>query len=162
LDIGAFATEPPHIRGVNIVKGYFEDSLTDKLAAEIKVVAFASLDADLYSSTLCALNWLTPLLRTGSLLLFDEFLGERESEKRAFEKWSADTGCRTILIGQFLREPSGRGTLLSRGVLDQRMLFQVVNDDTLPATPPRGYFRYHLSKHPSLHNAAQQIYRLFR
>jgi hypothetical protein len=33
---------------------------------------------------MCALTWLTPLLGTGSLLLFDEFLGEQESEKRAF------------------------------------------------------------------------------
>jgi hypothetical protein len=162
LDIGAFATEPPHIRGVKIVKGYFEDSLTDQLAAEIKAVAFASLDADLYSSTLCALNWLTPLLRTGSLLLFDEFLGERESEKRAFEKWSADTDCRTILIGQFLREPSGRGTMLNRGVLDQRMLFQVMKDEALPPIPPRRYFRHQLSKQPNLHNVARKIYRLFR
>lgn len=165
LEIGAFATEPPHIPGVNIVKGYFEDSLTDELAAEIRIVALASLDADLYSSTLCALNWLTPLFRTGSLLLFDEFLGEKESEKRAFEKWSSETGCRTILIGQFLREPSGRGAMLDRGTLDQRTLFQVVKEEPLSAIPPKpddGYLRRQLSKHPPLYNAARQIYRLFR
>jgi hypothetical protein len=163
LEIGTFATEPPHIRGVNIVKGYFEDSLTDELAAEIKVVALASLDVDLYSSTLCALNWLTPLLCTGSLLLFDEFLGEEESEKRAFERWSADTGCRTILIGQFMRGPSGRGIALDRGKLDRRTLFQVVKEEPLPASPPNpnGYLRRELSKHPTLYNAARQIYRLF-
>jgi hypothetical protein len=165
LEIGAFATEPPHIPGVKIVKGYFDDSLTEELAAKIRVVALASLDADLYSSTLCALNWLTPLLCTGSLLLFDEFLGEKESEKRAFEKWSAETGCRTILIGQFMREPSGRGATLDRGTLDRRMLFQVVKEEPLPAIPPKpddGYLRRQLSKHPPLYNAARQIYRLFR
>jgi predicted O-methyltransferase YrrM len=165
LKIGAFATEPPHIPGVNIVKGSFEDSLTDELAAEIGLVAFASLDADLYSSTLCALNWLTPLLRTGSLLLFDEFLGEKESEKRAFEKWSRETGCRTVLIGQFLREPSGRGTMLDRGTLDQRTLFQIVKKEPLSAIPPKpadGSLRGQLSKYPPLYNAARQIYRLFR
>ena len=162
LGVGAFATEPPHIRGVNIVKGYFEDTLTKELAAEIRVVALASLDADLYSSTLCALNWLTPLLCTGSLLLFDEFLGEKESEKRAFEKWSAETGCRTILIGQFMREPSGRGGTLDRGTLDRRMLFQVVKEEPLPAIPPNrddGDLRRELSK--PLYSAARKIYRLF-
>ena len=38
-------------------------------------MALASLDADLFSCTLCELTWLTPLLGIGSLLLFDEYLG---------------------------------------------------------------------------------------
>ncbi|HXY65653.1 MAG TPA: hypothetical protein VEI45_15165 [Mycobacterium sp.] len=44
-------------------------------------MALASLDADLFSSTLCALTWLTPLLGIGSLLLFDEYLGDGGAEK---------------------------------------------------------------------------------
>lgn len=123
-EVGTFACAPPRIRGVEIVEGYFEDSLTDDLARRVAKVAFASLDADLYSSTLCALRWLTPLLVTGSLLLFDEFLGEKESEKRAFEDWSATSGIRTIKIAEFLREPSGWGEQI-----DRRMLFQVIGDD---------------------------------
>ena len=61
-EVGAFATTPPVIPSVEIVEGFFEESLTEQLAAEVGVVSFASLDADLYSSTLCALRWLTPLL----------------------------------------------------------------------------------------------------
>jgi hypothetical protein len=82
LEPGAFACEPPKIRGVRIVKGFFEDSLTPELAAEVKQVALASLDADLYSSTACALKWLTPLLGTGSLLLFDQFLAANRASGR--------------------------------------------------------------------------------
>jgi hypothetical protein len=126
-EVGAFACEPPSIPGVEIVKGYFEESLTPELAARVGRVAFASLDADLYSSTICALRWLTPLLGTGSLLLFDEFLGEQESEKRAFEDWKKETGVRTVLVAEFLREPSGWGT-----TIDKRPLFQVIGDE-----PPR-------------------------
>ena len=44
-------------------------------------MALASLDADLFSCTLCALTWLTPLLGIGSLLLFDEYLGDGGAEK---------------------------------------------------------------------------------
>ncbi len=129
-EVGTFACKPPRIRGVEIVKGYFEDSLTPELAARVGRVAFASLDADLYSSTACALKWLTPLLGSGSLLLFDEFLGENESEKRAFEDWSKETGLRTVKVAEFLREPSGWGT-----VADMRPLFQVIGEDQLPQPP---------------------------
>ena len=62
-DVGTFACTPPQIRGVEIVKGYFQDSLTAELAQRVGKVSFASLDADLYSSTLCALRWLTPCCR---------------------------------------------------------------------------------------------------
>ncbi|MGD0731137.1 MAG: TylF/MycF/NovP-related O-methyltransferase [Terracidiphilus sp.] len=126
-EVGTFACEPPRIPGVEIVKGFFEDSLTPELAARVGRVALASLDADLYSSTLCALNWLTPLLGTGSLLLFDEFLGEKESEKRAFEEWSEKTSICTIKIAEFVRNPSGWGN-----TLDLRPLYQVVAKEVLP------------------------------
>jgi hypothetical protein len=111
---------------VEIVVGYFQDSLTDELARRVGSVSFASFDADLYSSTTCALRWLTPLLHTGSLLLFDEFLGENESEKRAFEDWSRATSLETIKIAEFGREPSGWGAKL-----DERALFQVIGADPL-------------------------------
>jgi hypothetical protein len=132
LEPGAFKlAKPPRIRGVRMVKGYFQDSLTPELAAEVKQVALASLDADLYSSTACALKWLTPLLGTGSLLLFDQFLGAEEAEKRAFEDWSRESGVRTVRIGSFAREPAGLGR-----VLDERALFQVVGTGTIDPVPP--------------------------
>jgi len=124
LEVGAFAIKPPRIPGVSIVKGFYEDTLTDELASEVGPVAFASLDADLYSSTICALNWLTPLLKSGSLLLFDEFTGENNSEKRAFDDWSQSSGVNAIKIGEFLRDPSGRST-----VTDIRVLYQIVSGE---------------------------------
>jgi hypothetical protein len=132
-EVGTFAGEPPRIRGVEIVEGYFQDSLDEGLARRVGKVAFASLDADLYSSTLCALRWITPLLQTGSLLLFDEFLGENESEKRAFEDWSEEAGVSTVLVAEFLREPSGWGDKV-----DRRPLYQVVKPEELPPRPAPG------------------------
>jgi hypothetical protein len=126
-EVGTFACDPPRLPGVELVIGYFEDSLTPELAARVGTVCLASLDADLYSSTLCALRWLTPLLRTGSLLLFDEFVGEKESEKRAFEDWSKESGVATILVADFLRDPSGWGVNL-----DRRALYQVIGVEPLP------------------------------
>lgn len=121
-DVGTFAGAVPHILGVEIVKGYFEDSLTDELAARVGRVALASLDADLYSSTRTALSWLTPLLHTGSLLLFDEYLGENESERRAHLDWAEETGVETVTVAELRREPSGWGEKP-----DRRVLVQVVD-----------------------------------
>ena len=128
LERGAFACAPPNLPGVQIVEGYFEDSLTDDLARRVGRVALASFDADLYSSTLCALRWLTPLLDAGSLLLFDQYLGGGGTEeRRAHEDWERETGLRTVRIAEFLREVSGRGGNQDHGsVPDRRVLFQVV------------------------------------
>ncbi|MDQ1423364.1 MAG: hypothetical protein QOD72_862 [Acidimicrobiaceae bacterium] len=123
---GTFACDPPRIRGVEIVKGFFETSLTPELARRVGSVSLASLDADLFSSTLTALNWLTPLLHTGSLLLFDEYLGEKESERRAHEQWQAESGVRTVKVAEFFRGPSGWGSSP-----DRRVLFQVVDSDSI-------------------------------
>jgi len=157
-EVGTFKTEPPIIPGVNIVKGLFEHSLTDKLAEEIDTVAFASLDADLYSSTTCALTWLTPLLRSGSVLLFDEFLGENESEKRAFGDWLDQNQFAAIMIAQFMREPSGWGSKI-----DQRALFQIVAEEKIERQlMAENWAKAALRKRPRLYSVARHIYRLVR
>jgi len=126
--VGAFACAPPSIPGVNIVVGFFEDSLTPELAQRVGRVALASLDADLYSSTLCALRWLTPLLGPGSVLLFDQYLGANGTgECRAHEDWVRETGVQTVRIAEFLRETSGqRGDRDHGSAPDRRVVFQVV------------------------------------
>jgi predicted O-methyltransferase YrrM len=121
LPAGTFACEPPRIRGVDVVVGQFDDTLDDALARRVGRVALASLDADLESSTMCALRWLTPLLDRGSLLLFDEFDGDGGAERRAYERWSRETGVPTVKVAEFIRETAGFGT-----TRDRRVLFQVV------------------------------------
>jgi hypothetical protein len=129
--VGAFAGEVPKIHGVAFVKGYFEDTCTETLRQQVGSVALAHLDADLYSSTLHALRWLTPLLHTGSILLFDEFIGEGQSEARAFEEWRQETGTQLIRIVECDRDPSGWGA----SVTDRRLVFQVVGPEELPLRP---------------------------
>jgi hypothetical protein len=133
LGVGAFACAPPKIRGVHIVQGYFNESLTPELAQGVGRVALASFDADLYSSTLSALRWVTPLLDTGSLLLFDQYLGAGGAgERRAHEEWVRETGVRTVPVAEFLRDTSGQGANHDHGsVPDLRVLFQVVGPNQL-------------------------------
>jgi len=131
LPAGNFATPVPKLRRVRIVRGFFDASLTPELAAEVGRVSLAHLDADLYSSTSCVLNWLTPLLAPGSLLLFDEFYGEDPAEARAFSEWLEETGTRVAMLALFGREPSGQGA-----TGDRRALFQVVADRPISKAAP--------------------------
>jgi len=160
-EVGTFACEMPRIRGVEIVKGYFEDTLTGTFAEKLGRVAFAHLDADLFSSTLCALRFLTPLLDSGSVLAFDEFMGSDGAERRAFEQWRDETGIQTLLIADFAREPSGLNTERT----DVRPLFQVVKTNTLPTPKPRSelakaaaYYRRRVMYHLAVSRA--RFYRL--
>jgi hypothetical protein len=151
--VGAFAGPVPDISGVNFVKGYFEETCTDQLRAKIGRVAFAHLDADLYSSTLFALNWLTPMLGTGSLLLFDEFVGGEFAEARAFEEWRVATGVKVIRVAEFDREPSGWGHNV-----DRRLLYQVVSDDLLaPRVTPQGQLLRRALKKLRLHDLRNRV-----
>lgn len=131
LPAGNFATRVPRLAGVRIVEGFFEDSLTPELAREIGRVSLAHFDADLHSSTACALDWVTPLLQPGSLLLFDEFLGEDPAEERAFLEWSQRTGVSTAMLAMFGREPAGR-----TDTADRRALLQVVAADPIAKAAP--------------------------
>lgn len=131
LPAGTFATKIPRLTGVKIVPGFFDDTLTPALAKEIGLVSLAHLDADLYSSTVTVLKWLTPLLRPGSLLLFDEFCGEDPAEERAFLEWTEESGMEAVMLAMFVREPSGKGERT-----DRRVLFQVVGDKQLRHARP--------------------------
>jgi hypothetical protein len=60
---------------VQIVPGFYEQSLTPEVISKFNLgkAAFVNIDCDLYDSTLCALRFVTPLLRTGSVIFFDDW-----------------------------------------------------------------------------------------
>ncbi len=71
---------------VSLHRGLFADTLPMLLDGSDEPVAFAHIDCDLYESALSALEPIAPRLRTGSILLFDEFFGYdgwRDHEFRA-------------------------------------------------------------------------------
>ncbi len=133
LEAGHFACEPPEIEGVEIVEGRFAQTLTPQLADRIARISLAHFDADLYSSTARALEFVTPLVETGSLLLFDEFTAAQGAERRAFEEWRQAAQIRTELVAEFARPPSGGGRTAER-----RVVFQVVGISELHVASNRG------------------------
>jgi Methyltransferase domain len=60
--------------GLHYIKGRYEESLTPSLREQVQRYppAIINIDCDYYTSTRTALNWVFPMLRTGSIIYFDD------------------------------------------------------------------------------------------
>ena len=78
----------------NIVKGFYDASLTDALQKRIPTAGVIHIDVDLYSSTVDVLNFIKPLMTVGTVLLFDDWYcfppGTNKGEARAFNEFCVD------------------------------------------------------------------------
>jgi hypothetical protein len=76
---------------VRIVEGFFNDTLAEPDRIPLERVAVAWIDCDLYSSTVPVLDYLTPRLAQGAVVLFDDwfcFQGARDKgEAKACAEW---------------------------------------------------------------------------
>ena len=64
----------PKIKGGEFIVGKFEDTLPDFFSESRPTASIINFDADLYSSTICALNWVSSVIDEHTILIFDEFL----------------------------------------------------------------------------------------
>lgn len=95
FDKGSFAMAPPDIDGATLHVGWFEDSLPGFFAEHEGPIAFAHLDADLYSSTVTIFREGEDRFVEGSILLFDEYFnypGWEQHEHKAFLEFIERTG----------------------------------------------------------------------
>lgn len=85
---GSFAVgEPPSVddERVSFEVGWFDKTLPGWTPpAHDQLIA--NVDCDLYSSTRCVLDWLTPHLEPGDLVYFDD-LFNRDHQWRALQEW---------------------------------------------------------------------------
>ncbi|MFN3526964.1 MAG: class I SAM-dependent methyltransferase [Paracoccus sp. (in: a-proteobacteria)] len=89
---GALPEVPPN---VELVAGWFNDSIPVWKAAHPDPIAFCHVDCDLYSSTVTIFTELEDRFRPGTIILFDEYFGYadwRGGEHKAFLEMIARTG----------------------------------------------------------------------
>lgn len=73
--------------------GWFEDTIPSFLHKHNGIVDVVNIDCDIYSSTKTVLDLLSSKISKGTLLIFDEFIGNvkwREDEYRAFNEWASE------------------------------------------------------------------------
>jgi tetratricopeptide (TPR) repeat protein len=86
----------PKVKGGEFIIGKFEDTLQDFFAKERPKASLINFDADLYSSTLCALNHSIKVIDEKTILIFDEFLNNdnwEEDEYKALNEFCDNVGC---------------------------------------------------------------------
>lgn len=112
---------------VELIEGYYDETLGPELAQRIGSVNVAMLDADAYSSTVPVLEFLGPILSSPSVLVFDDWYsggnldpatGESRGigVERAFDEWLRDnptwsavpTGDYHVTFGDGSPRPAGR------------------------------------------------------
>lgn len=89
---GSYSTHgqlPPVPSNVQLHVGWFEDSLAPFIQTHSEPVRFINIDCDLYSSTKTVLDLLQGQIGAGTVLVFDEFIGNRswrDDEFKAFHE----------------------------------------------------------------------------
>lgn len=87
---------------VQLVPGWFAETLPEFAATLEAPIALLHVDCDLYRSAVDVLDALGPKLAPGSIVVFDEYTGYagwREHEYRAWQEHLRATGTRARLIG---------------------------------------------------------------
>ena len=64
----------PQIDGGEFIVGKFEETLPTFFSENRPMASIINFDADLYSSTICALNFSKPVIDEHTILIFDEFI----------------------------------------------------------------------------------------
>ena len=91
---GTYSSEGsvPKIEGGEFIVGKFEDTLPKFFAKVRPKASLINFDADLYSSTICALHHAKSVIDENTILVFDEFLINKnweEDEYKALEEFCA-------------------------------------------------------------------------
>ena len=75
----------PKISGGKFIVGKFEDTLPKFFSKIRPMASLINFDADLYSSTLCALNYSNKVIDEKTILIFDEFIMNNNWEKDEYK-----------------------------------------------------------------------------
>ena len=75
----------PKLKGGEFIVGKFEDTLLVFFSESRPMASIINFDADLYSSTICALNFSKSVIDKDTILIFDELIGNESWEQDEFK-----------------------------------------------------------------------------
>jgi len=112
---GCFKCDPPDMSkypNVELVKGYFNDSIPEFIRNHPEPVAFMHIDCDLYSSTKTVFSLFKDQIVEGTVIVFDELYNYGGDlwllhEYKAFTELLHETGYKTECIGKYSAHQAG-------------------------------------------------------
>ena len=91
----------PKIKGGEFIVGKFEDTLPVFFSESRPMASVINFDADLYSSTICALNFSKSVMDKDTILVFDELLMNEsweQDEFKALNEFCSINHCSYVVI----------------------------------------------------------------
>jgi len=91
----------PNIEGGEFIVGEFENTLPVFFSKTRPIASVINFDADLYSSTICALTFSTQVIDKDTILIFDEFIMNEsweQDEFKALNEYCSINQCRYEVI----------------------------------------------------------------
>jgi predicted O-methyltransferase YrrM len=82
---------------VKLIRGFFDQSLASWVEENPEPAALIHIDCDIYSSTKSIFDNVLSLVKSGTIIVFDEYFGYhgwREHEFRAFKEFVSENGIR--------------------------------------------------------------------
>ncbi|MEX0964734.1 MAG: tetratricopeptide repeat protein [Pseudohongiellaceae bacterium] len=86
----------PEVAGGEFVVGRFEETLPTFFAEPRPIASVINFDADLYSSTICALSYARSVIDSETILIFDEFIVNEhweQDEYKALNEFCKENNC---------------------------------------------------------------------
>lgn len=83
---------PKVLKNVELIKGWFSETLPIFVSEHSNDIAFLHVDCDLYSSTVTIFENLQPYIKKGTIIVFDEYFnypGWRDGEFKAFKEFTS-------------------------------------------------------------------------
>ena len=75
----------PEVEGGEFIVGKFQDTLPIFFSESRPIASVINFDADLYSSTICALNYSKSIMDKDTILIFDELIMNENWEQDEFK-----------------------------------------------------------------------------
>jgi hypothetical protein len=103
---------------VHLVPGFYDEVLTPSLrqTLDLQAAAIVHVDCDLYKSTKTVLDFITPVLQDGTIIIFDDWFHYRghphRGEQKAFGEWREQHP--EWLVGEFMTSHDNKAFIMNR------------------------------------------------
>ncbi len=102
-------------KNVELIKGWFNESLPVFLMDEERDVAFLHIDCDLYSSTKTVLDLLASKIKPGTVIVFDEYINYPNWQKHEYKAFQ-----------EFVKKYNVKYEYLALGILDMAVVIKSI------------------------------------